>query len=66
MNRKAQRRTGRWSERPAQVEVTSPYKDSKPVVLEPRRADLVFGPGPYESSYDIALGYSHDRSIVVP
>ena len=66
MKRKTQRRTARWSDRPGQVEVVSPYADSKSPAREPRRIDPVTGPGPYESSYDIALGYSHDRSIVLP
>lgn len=66
MKRKTQRRTGRWSDRPGQVEVVSPYADSKSPAREPRRLDPVSGPGPYESSYDIALGYGHDRSIVLP
>lgn len=66
MKRKTERTTGRWSDRPSHVEVVSPYADRKPTVREARRPDVVSGPGPYEVSYDIALGYGHDRSILLP
>jgi hypothetical protein len=67
MTRKTQqRRTTRWSDRPGQVEVVSPYVDRKPSSREPRSLDHISGPGPYEASYDIALGYNHDRSIILP
>lgn len=66
MKRKTQRRTGRWSDRPAKVEVASPYADTKSPAREPRRLDPGSGLGPYEASYDISLGYGHDRSIIVP
>lgn len=66
MKRKTQRRTGRWSDRPAQVEVISPYSDGKAPPRDPRSADVASSPGPYEASYDIALGYGHDRPIVLP
>jgi hypothetical protein len=66
MNRKTKRRTTRWADRPPQLEVASPYTDRKPVSRDPRSTDHIAGPGPYEANYDIALGYGHDRSIVLP
>jgi hypothetical protein len=66
MKRKTQRRTSRWSDRTVQTEVVSPYTNEKPSPREPRTLDRISGPGPYEASYDIALGYGHDRSIILP
>lgn len=66
MKLKSQRTTGRWSDRSRQVEVVSPYTREKPSARDPRSLDHISGPGPYEASYDIALGYGHDRSIVLP
>ena len=63
MKPKTQRRTSRWADRP-DTEIVSPYADGKPV-RDGRVHDL-YGPGPYEASYDIALGYSQDRPIVLP
>ncbi|MBR9988114.1 MAG: hypothetical protein KFH98_00070 [Gemmatimonadetes bacterium] len=66
MARKTQRRIGRWSERPAQVEVASPYTDREPPDRNPRAPERAAGAGPYESSYDVSFGYSHERTIVLP
>lgn len=66
MKRKTQRTTGRWTDRPGRTEVVSPYSDVRLPARDTRTAEPVSGPGPYESSYDIALGYGHDRSIVLP
>lgn len=66
MTRKTQRRTTRWSDKPGQVEVASPYTNRKPAPREPRSLDRITGPGPYEASYDVALGYAHERSIILP
>jgi len=63
MKPKTQRRTSRWTERP-DAEIASPYADGKPV--RDIRVNDLYGPGPYEASYDIALGYSHDRPIDLP
>lgn len=66
MKRKTQRATGRWSDRPGRIDVVSPYTGAKPTPRDPRGTDHISGPGPYEASYDITLGYAHDRSIVLP
>jgi hypothetical protein len=66
MKRKTQLRAGRWTDQPRHTEAVSPYSDAGPPVRDVRATDLISGPGPYESSYDIMLGYAHDRSIVLP
>jgi hypothetical protein len=66
MKRKAQGKAGRWSDRPRDVEIVSPYSDVRLPARDARTSDHIPGPGPYESSYDITLGYGHDRSIVLP
>ncbi|HSJ31478.1 MAG TPA: hypothetical protein VK933_08595 [Longimicrobiales bacterium] len=66
MSRKTKKRSGRWAERAMQVEVVSPYADGAPTPREPRTFDDSARRGPYEASYDIALGYGHDRSILLP
>ncbi|MGH7465057.1 MAG: hypothetical protein ACREK1_07770 [Longimicrobiales bacterium] len=66
MKPKTQRRTGRWSDRAAQIEVVSPYADRRPTTRTPRSTDNVAGPRAYELSYDISLGYGQDRPILLP
>jgi hypothetical protein len=66
MKRRTERRTGRWTERPGRVEVVSPYSDGERPSTPVRMTDRIAGPGPYEAQYDIALGYGHDRSIILP
>lgn len=66
MSRKTKKRSGHWTDRSSQVEVVSPYGDHAPTPREPRTVDDGARRGPYEASYDIALGYGHDRSILLP
>jgi hypothetical protein len=66
MTRKTRRRTVHWSERTRRIETVSPYTDSERAAVDPRSLDNITGPHPYEASYDIALGYPHDRLIVLP
>lgn len=66
MKQNTERRTGRWSDRPAQTELVSPYADKRPEPRIPRSTDHITGPGPYESSYQISRGYAHERSIHIP
>jgi hypothetical protein len=66
MTRKTKNRSSRWSERAGQVEVVSPYADGKPAAREPRTLEKGSRAGPYEASYDVSLGYGHDRSILLP
>lgn len=66
MNRKTQKRTARWSERTPPVELASPYADApRATRREPDIAPQT-GIGPYESQYDITLGYGQDQRIVLP
>ena len=66
MSRKTKKRSGRWTERAMQVEVGSPYADAAPPPRAPRTFDDAARRGPYEATYDISLGYGHDRSILLP
>lgn len=65
MKRKTQSRTGRWSERTSPVELASPYVDAPVSPGREPRIPKAAGLGPYESRYDIALGYNQDPRIVV-
>ena len=64
MKPQTQRRTGRWIER-GRAEGPTPYGEARPDPRDARPQDIR-GPSPYEIRYDISLGYSHDRSILLP
>ncbi|HEX6134163.1 MAG TPA: hypothetical protein VFZ24_09370 [Longimicrobiales bacterium] len=68
MKRKAKRSTKRWSDRSTTRENTSVYRQPpRPTGETGNRQQLgESGLGPYESTYDVSLGYGHDRSIILP
>jgi hypothetical protein len=66
MARKSTRRVARWSDRSAPTEAPSPYADREPPRQTPPVLDRARGAGPYESTYDVSFGYSHERTILLP
>jgi hypothetical protein len=59
------KQTPRWSDHKLTREIAGRYTETERV-NDPRRSDAPAGLGPYESQYDVSLGYGQDRSILLP
>ena len=62
--RRRSSRTPRATEPPSRSEPTRRYETIRGAAAE-RVPPAAAGLGPYEAQYDVALGYTEDRSITV-